>query len=160
MAYIEKMCEFGSENKGVEYGGFQMYKWKRNLIQVHPSVRHNFKHKHATLIIHRCEWREAWKPRGTILCTSNPSTDYSGPNRWFVKEWFYTLQFDDASVQGIVGGEYYNWSFDLGAVKRKIKRMLGGSKYLTIVHEDDFKNTRNYTYDDIVREVLGDHYDG
>lgn len=159
MAYVEKRCEFGSEDLGVEYGGWQMYKWKRNLIQVHPSVRHNFKHKRAKLIIHECRWQEVWKPRGTIHLSSTPSIYYSGPDHWYVKQWFYTLVFEDESVFGDVDGEYYNWSFDLGAVKRKIKRMLGGNKYLTVVHENDFKNSRNYVYDDIVREVLGDSYD-
>ena len=47
MSEIEKICEFGSD----EYLGYEMRKHKKNLIQVNPSARRNFKNKKAYISI-------------------------------------------------------------------------------------------------------------
>ena len=52
MAAIEKICEFGSE----EYLGYQMRDHKKNLIQVNPSARHNFKNKKGLMILLISPW--------------------------------------------------------------------------------------------------------
>lgn len=147
MSAIEKICEFGSD----EYLGYEMRKHKKNLIQVNPSARHNFKNKKCTLIIHNGEWCEVWKPRGKILTSTIPNDYYSGPDRWYIKEWYYTLKFEQEELQGRVDGEYRNWTYDLGTTIRKLKRLVGGSKYLTVIREFNTNDDTQYAYNDIVR---------
>ena len=45
MAAIEKICEYSDE-----YHGYEMYTWKRNLIQICPWHRKAFRKQKATLI--------------------------------------------------------------------------------------------------------------
>ncbi len=149
MAAIEKICEFGSE----EYLGYQMRDHKKNLIQVNPSARRNFKNKKATLIIHAIEWRAVYKQRGEIQWSGSPSEDdyYSSTFNWYVPEYTYSLNFDQDELQGIVEGKYLNYTYDLGTTIRKLKRLVGGNKYLTIKKEITTKDKSLYKYNDIVK---------
>lgn len=149
MAASEKVCEFGSD----EYLGYEMRKHKKNLIQVNPSARHNFKNKKCTLIIHRGEWCAVNKERGKIRWSSTPSDDDCNSNtvNWYVKEWYYTLKFEQEELQGQVDGEYLNWTYDLGTTIRKLKRLVGGSKYMTVIREFNTNDNMQYAYSDIVK---------
>ena len=150
MAAIEKVCEYGSD----EYLGFDMYKHKKNHIQVNPSARKYFKNKKCTLYIKLGEWVEVWKPRGTILTYSRPDIYYNGPDRWFVRHWDYMLKFEQPELQGNVDGEYINHTFDLGTTVRKLKRLVGGTKYMNIVYEFNTKDNAQYKYYDIVKQCI------
>lgn len=152
MAGIEKICEFGSE----DYLGWDMYKHKHNLIQVNPEARHNFKNKKATLIIHAIEWRAVYKNRGDIQCSTSPSEDdcYSSIVNWYVPQYTYSLNFDQEELQGIVEGKYLNYTYDLGTTIRKLKRLVGGNKYLTIKKEITTKDKSLYKYNDIVKNNI------
>ena len=129
MAGIEKVCEFGSE----DYLAGDMYKHKHNLIQINPEARSNFKNQKCTLIIAKPLLVSAWKYRGEVMSYSDIKYHESFPNNILIKHWEYILKFEQPELQGNVYGEYYNQTFDLSTTIRKIKNLVGGNKYLTII---------------------------
>lgn len=146
MAAIEKMCEYGSK----EYLGWEMYNAKRNLIQVNPDKRKYFRKQKATLmffkptnLVHRmgkytssidqddnyfhekirgkwCVWKNHWWGNMAYAYPITATTEYD-----------YVLIVP--TVQGKVKGQYYHQTFSKGDVIRRIKRLVGGDKYLTVV---------------------------
>ena len=152
MAGFEKCCEMGTEIP--ENESWNMYYWKENLIQVHPSKRKLFRGKVARLIIHEGRWVSALKVGGKIYSYGTPSEHYPLlKNEKFIKQWFYTLKVYDQEVLGNVGGEYYNWTFELGTTIRKLKELVGGGN-LEIVYEKPIKRNSDYLFWDIVKNQV------
>ena len=140
MAAIEKMDEYD----GIGCG-WKMYKWKRDHIQVSSQNRKVFKNKKAVLFLFKeddnslfhidrwggytrlsynkefyekingkwCEWRKDWK---------KPWWDIAKPI-YVAREYSYCLYVPE--LQGEVNGCYYNTSFNMATVKRRINRMMG-----------------------------------
>ena len=145
MAAIEKMCEFGSE----EYLGWEMYSAKRNLIQVNPDKRKYFRKQKATLMFFKpTGLRHLW---GSSSCEIHPDDEryekidgkWHTLGRHRLKGWVTLLPIRAAyeydyvlivpTIQGKVDGHYYHHTFSKGDVLRRIKRLVGGDKYLTVV---------------------------
>ena len=104
MAGIEKICE---------YSGFSpirgdMYKWKKNLIQVNPEFRKLFRGKYFELFQFLSEPERIWTSQGDKYIDSN----------------MYDYCLYVPSLPGIVDGFYYNYTYEWGTVKRKIKRLM------------------------------------
>ena len=131
MSGIEKIDELSGEYPNEPWN---MYTWKRNSIQVQPKNRKYFKHKNAILTIDSKEQIFIYKSGGYAHVNKNNEgmfkswvEDGIGNIRW---QYTYTLYVPD--VLGNVDGKYINWSLELGIVIRKLKRLVGGSKYLKI----------------------------
>ena len=131
MSGIEKIDELTGEYPNEPWN---MYSWKRNSIQVQPKNRKYFKHKNAVLTIDSKEQIFLYKSGGYTTIDENNYEIFRqyeilkiGKIRW---QYTYTLYVPD--VLGNVNGQYVNWSSELGIVIRKLKRLVGGSKYLKI----------------------------
>lgn len=140
MAGIEKMDEITGENCG-----WKMYGWKHNHIQVKPENRKSFKGKKAILFIFRPDeysLRHICRLGGSSSISYNKEFYEKIDGKWYewrrdykhsgqeiakpirvVQEYSYCLYVPD--IQGEVNGCFYNYSFKISAVKRRMKRMLG-----------------------------------
>lgn len=131
MSGIEKIDELTGEYPNEPWN---MYSWKRNSIQIQPKNRKYFKHKNAVLTIDSKEQIFIYKSGGYTTIDENNHEIFKhyeflkmGKICW---QYEYTLYVPD--VLGNVDGKYINWSSELGVVIRKLKRLVGGSKYLKI----------------------------
>lgn len=142
MAAIEKICEFSGD-----YESSLMYKNKRNHIQVLKRHRHNFKGAEHTL--HIFKESKYWMTKNNVAYWSYTATEmeyYIPPftnEKEFIKyysklhqaklvdEYIVVLEVSDPRLVGRVNGRYMNWTFDISATKRRLKRMIG--KKLNIV---------------------------
>lgn len=140
MAAIEKVCEFSGD-----YPGWLMYDYKRNHIQIMPEYRKLFKGKKAELIFFKLPPEEVLY----MVDRNGPykMTDYlamyeriggklyrwvedtNDPTKEFLTRVSETRYYEYALVvpdlPGQVKGIYMNWSYDKGAVLRKMKRLIG-----------------------------------
>jgi hypothetical protein len=145
VAGIEKICEFSDF-----YPGWDMYRYKRNLIQIMPEHRKKFRGAKATLVIKKVEINEVSFMSKNGYCYSSPDeyeladyfdfdvTTYMEYQRVvkgqrFIAFYDYLLVVEDEHLQGMVRGKYWNSSKDIATVKRKLKRMIGPG--LRIVNE-------------------------
>lgn len=137
MAGIEKICEFSGE-----YNDSEMYKWKRNHIQIKPEYRKNFKGCPMMLIFYK-----PWPDEDPMMmfdgrrCIDVNMVEYDliinpdDPN----SEWYDKLA-------GNVNGVYHNWYYaplhNKMTVIRKLRRLVGGKKFLTVVNHDNHREHR------------------
>ena len=96
---MEKICEA----KRACFYGREMYRYKYNFIQICPNCRKLFKGRNAELMIFK------------------PDILYGGIKR-------YNYQLHVPEVIGTVDGLYFNDSFNISTVRRKLKRLLGKGK--------------------------------
>jgi hypothetical protein len=139
MSGIETVCEFSEE-----YPGRDMYRYKRNLIQIMPEHRKKFRGAKARLVINKIE--PLLDMRGATMSLSPYDLEgwVSGktgepvtmtPHEYLEREkekkhrivldYTYTLIVEDPALLGQVKGKYLNWSRDISAVRRRLSRMLG-----------------------------------
>lgn len=137
MAGFEKICEFSGE-----HCGFDMYSWKRNLIQVAPVYRRLFRGCDHVLEVkvHQHRYEDGF---GSSLSRKGYAEDGRGWGENFksereahdffkrfgyrpVTQYEYTLNVYADQLQGEVGGRYVNYTTDLGCMLRKMKRLVGG----------------------------------
>lgn len=156
MSDIEKLCEYS----GI-YAGYSMWHYKRNHIQVLPKYRKVFEKQPHTLYIFEKE--TVHRHNGTAM-EHHPLFYRKVAGRWYewrgkrhsgtelllpckgvVPEYMFTLYVP--SVPGQTQGLYTNWTTDLGATKRRLKRMLK-CKMLRTVRLDatyaEFHSTQFY----------------
>ena len=132
MAGIEKICEYSGE-----YIGPAMYSYKHNLIQIAPQYRKLFRGVEHTFIVYdnpELHWVWNW---GASQVYDENDMKYWGftdeyeyirfhkkrfGNPRLIPYWHYCLHVP--SIPGRVDGYYHEYTFDLTATKRKIKRML------------------------------------
>lgn len=151
MSAIEYICEFSGHC--LSYMHWRMYDWKRNSIQVLPEYRPLFKGADAHIEIrsvcfvwlprrgfnlrfkseaHARELQQWQTRKGTgspwISQPARPE-DYYGwrsYNGWrLVLEFEYALVVKNENLQGEVKGVYREYSADLGAVRRRLQRLVG-----------------------------------
>lgn len=155
MAGIEKCSEISGHGHG-----WKMYGYKRNHIQVTPQERKLFKHQKAVLFIFKPkDLRHIGKGWSTSVDKNN--TDYEYHNgRWYqwriipsepwnmtlykvrvLPEYAYCLYVP--SVPGTVEGCFWNWSYEMGNVKRRINRMM---KYKVPVVKLDMTHSDFWRY--------------
>lgn len=157
MAGIEKICEYSGE-----YPGHAMYGYKRNLIQIMPEYRKLFaKQEHILYISKEVELWETFpglkgiygslskneieKHNGKYYSWKSWKKDYERFKQIHIaKQREYCLYIP--SLPGNVEGYYYNHSYSLGAVKRKLKRILK-TKKLNIVYIKDNKTLWSLRHD-------------
>lgn len=126
MSYLDKVCEFSGD-----YVSYEMYKHKRNHIQVLPEYQKHFKHKKAVLIVKEVELIVVNKGKVKYFF------HYDGQQRKFfnskhhriVKLYNYALQVNDEELMGNVKGVYVNDTFELTSTIRRLKRLVGGIHY-------------------------------
>lgn len=136
MAGIEKICEFSGE-----YPGWLMYGYKRNHIQIIPKYRKLFRGADAVLYVFKPEEYFVYKSGGCFQYTEDDfkrdleyMPDYTGTYKDFIKEkhlkckprlqYNYMLKVSNQELQGEVKGEYFNYTFELKATIKRLKRML------------------------------------
>ena len=135
MAGIEKICEFSGE-----HAGYDMYGFKHNHIQIKPEYRKNFKGCAMMLIFYRTRPDDTtFVIKGNKLIEVN-LVEYDliinqeDPN----SEWYDKLA-------GRVNGVYHNWYYTSSkktTVIRKLRRLVGGKKFLTVVNHDNHREHR------------------
>jgi len=154
MAGIEKLCEYS----GI-YSGYSMWYHKRNHIQVLPKYRKMFEKQPHTLFIFKKEtvhrhmgaaiesqpliYRKVGRKWYEWRGKRHSDRELLRPCKGVVTEYMFTLYVP--SAPGQVQGLYTNWTTNLGATKRRLKRMLK-CKRLRIVRLDasyaEFRNTQ------------------
>jgi len=115
MAGIEKICEFSGE-----YPGSEMYKYKRNHIQICPKYRKLFRGADFELVVIRKELNYIHKHGWTMSYSSS----YAPINCKIGTEYWFELLVSDPDLQGNVKGVYANWTYDLKDTVKRLKRML------------------------------------
>lgn len=108
MSWIQKQCEFSG--KGIQ----GMYEIKKNHIQVAPEYRAEFMGREHVLFIFR--------PAKIIYFESVKDCYRPDLAKHY---WEYSYCFYCPSKGGVVGGQYWNTSYEIGTVKRKLRRMVG-----------------------------------
>lgn len=136
MAGIEKVCEFSGE-----YGGCDMYSWKRNHIQINPKYRKTFKGCKCELVFGGYGLYLS-DNKGCLLSIESKQYYLNKYDNWtqedeinyikitygfkrLVKDYSYKLKVFDDHLEGKVLGEYTNTSYEKGKVIRKMKRLVG-----------------------------------
>lgn len=148
MAGIEKICEYSGE-----YPGHAMYGYKRDLIQIMPEYRKLFaKQEHILYISKEVKLWETFPSSPGIYGSlykeelEKHNKKYYAWRRWkkgwekfkhihVAKQREYCLYVP--SLPGNVEGYYYNHSYSIGTVKRKLKRMLKTKKLNTVYVKDN-----------------------
>lgn len=115
MAGIEKICEFSGE-----YPGSEMYKYKRNHIQICPKYRKLFRGADFELVVTSKELNFVHKQGWTMSYTPACAT----LNCKVKTEYWFELLVSDPKLQGNVKGVYANWTYDLKDTVKRLKRML------------------------------------
>ena len=115
MAGIEKICEFSGE-----YSGSEMYKYKRNHIQICPKYRKLFRGADFELVVTSKELNFVHKQGWSM--SYNP--DHNPINCKIMTEYWFKLLVSDPELQGNVKGVYANWTYDLKDTVKRLKRML------------------------------------
>ena len=151
MAGIEKICEFSNE-----YPGWLMYGYKRNQFQIIPKYRKLFRKDGDTLYVQveGKRWKYPWGDASRSYEASE-MTNYDPPftsEKEFIQyittvdklrlitEYHFAYLTSNNNLAGTVGGVYQNWTTDLPATKRKIKRLLRCKK-LNIIFVEDLSAT-------------------
>lgn len=155
MAGIEKICELTGE-----YPGWPMYGYKRNQLQIMPIVRPQFRGDGDTIYVELEGLRWEYKWGGTSTFNKEEMNWYEPPfqcEREFIqykrnidklrllKEYKFAYITRTPALQGEVDGVYINWTNDISAMKRKMKRLLRCKK-LNIVFV-------NNLYDDVLSKL-------
>ena len=145
MAAAEKICEYSGE-----YPSWNMYGYKRNLIQIMPEYRKLFRGQHHELIIFKPKLY--WEKRGSFYSLYDSSEmNWYEPGfkdeqefiQWYkwryharlVKHYDYCLIVP--GLPGIVYGKYWNYTYHLPTALRKLKRLLR-CKELNVKYIDSF----------------------
>ena len=146
MAAIDKICEFSGD-----YPGWDMYKYKRNHIQIMPKYRKLFAKCKCILVIHDKKMVNVNK-YGSIMFNSNAKLinilGYKLKPRYR-----YSLVVLDENLQGEVEGIYVNWSTEISTVIRKMKR-LTKNPHLKVIR--DFENFNDNDYREKLKQLATD----
>lgn len=146
MAAIDKICEFSGD-----YPGWDMYKYKRNHIQIMPEYRKLFAKCKCILVIHDKKMVNVNK-YGSIMFNSNAKLinilGYKLKPRYK-----YSLVVLDENLQGEVEGIYVNWSTEISTVIRKMKR-LTKNPHLKVIR--DFENFNDNDYREKLKQLATD----
>jgi hypothetical protein len=143
MSGIEKVCEFsGVTPDHPELGGWIMKQWKRNHIQINLKYRPLFSGCDHFFRIVGFEVQE-WDSGGYSTPCAWQAGNYNSARHYIDEQkkrgrrmriqYEYVLEVFDPELQGMVEGKYREWSFDLKAVIRNMRRMVGPG--LIIVNE-------------------------
>jgi hypothetical protein len=145
MAAIEKICELSGD-----YPSYDMYRYKRNHIQIMPEHRKLFRGADHVLHIFKPEDMVEYKRIGGYSSLPHPDVlNYWEPpfetmdeylvyfGRRRVKKYWFMLEVFDPELQGDVYGRYLNTTTCLSTMKRKMKRMLRCEKLNVVKHEED-----------------------
>lgn len=155
MAAIDKICEYSGN-----YTGYHMYGFKRNHIQIEPQYRKFFKGKNAILTFEKLDSE-------VLSCKDYYVLNYSWEKereyyneiyfdvpenkiefeKWMkfhfkrkpTKEYFYSLEIIDEDWNSPANNKIFtNYTYDNPKhVIRRLKRLLGGEKYLTVVFKQE-----------------------
>lgn len=136
MPAIEKICELSGD-----YGSYDMYRHKRNHIQIMPEHRKEFRGAHAELVFTKVELQQCRRFRSGVSSQTLYHFDVAEYFDGNVKAWWnemvyfdgffhrveytYELRVSDPALQGEVSGVYLNWSTKKGDVIRRMKRLIG-----------------------------------
>ena len=162
MVGIEKVCEFSGEHPG-----WLMYGYKRNHIQIVPKYRKLFRGADAILYVFKPEeilvdkwggystyteqdfncYKQMFPDDLTLRATYDEYIACNFPGTKRKLEYNFMLKVKDATLQGEVDGEYFNYTRDLPATKKRLKRMLR-CRNLKVVH----MTKTMYEYFDYLRE--------
>ena len=146
MAAIEKICEFSGD-----YPGWDMYKYKRNHIQIMPEHRKLFAKCKCILVIHDKEMVHINKKGGLMFSCD---TEFLSMLGYKLKpRYTYSLVVLDENLQSEVEGIYLNWSTKIGTVIRKMKR-LTKNPHLKVIR--DFENFNDNDYREKLKQLSTD----
>ncbi len=137
MAGIEKVCEFSGD-----YPGYEMYRYKRNSIQVCPEYRKNFRNAKHVLVVQKAEKQEMDKYYGSSTFKES-DLEYSKGTRWEV---IYTTNRHD--VPCLKNGKNY-WK-GKGFYRLRYKPTKPFSYFM-----DKLDIKQEYLYDLYCPELLG-----
>jgi hypothetical protein len=162
MAAIQKICEYSGD-----YPGWLMYGYKHNHIQIVPKYRKEFRGKKAVLYIQTKEHSlgkyvisygglsenlttDDYKDRIINIDGKKYDID-SSSKQWHPvkvhKEFSYALVVPE--MQGDVEGIYVNYSYNISAVKRRLKRMLRCKK-LEVQYINEISELRSMDHSSII----------
>lgn len=128
MAGIEKVCEYSGE-----YPGPDMYRIKRNHIQIMPEYRKQFRYHPHVLFWLKPEFKWVYRSGGVTFYEPSRIDFYNPPfatvaeyeRRFHLRrrlEYWFVLYVP--TLPGNVAGEYVNHTLDRSATRRRLKRML------------------------------------
>jgi len=139
MAGCEKVCELTGE-----YCGPDMYRYKRDLIQISKEARKRFRGDSGHLLWWVSGY-EVYNPRGLYCQPYDKDCMYQKSllvdSKYKLRPIYtYVYQTSNPDLQGSVEGDYTNTTRNISKVIRKIKRLTRNYKL------DHFKYTANGTW--------------
>ena len=146
MAAVEKICEFSGDCPG-----WDMYKYKRNHIQIMPEYRKLFAKCKCILVIHDKKMVHINKKSGLMFTRDTKFLNMLGYK--LKPRYTYSLVVLDENLQGEVEGIYVNWSTEIHTVIRKMKR-LTKNPHLKVIR--DFENFNDNDYREKLKQLATD----
>lgn len=128
MAGIEKVCEYSCE-----YGGYEMYKWKRCHIQIKPEYREHFKGASHTLHVFKKPIRVKCPVLGIVFTPDDVDEDIFNMVESPLLE--YALEVHNDKLFGDVSGLYINHVrlHGIKTLNTKLEK-IGGEHYRVILN--------------------------
>lgn len=141
----------------IDYGWATSTVDKWMLDKDEGSLYYTTKKSDVVTTKHGSKWRGPGYYAWTGSLRRGHTKQYLTKKQRIVQEYVYDLYVP--GLLGEVEGHYINWSRDLTAVKRKLKRMLGVKK-LNIIEVDCRYDSGSYTYCDAskLREIAKQHF--
>lgn len=130
MAGIEKVCQYS-----LEYGGYEIYKWKRCHIQVKPEYRKQFNGANHTLHVFKKPTRVKCPVLGVVFTPDENDKDNDIFNMVESPSLEYVLEVHNDKLLGDVSGLYVNHVQFHGIKTPNTKlEKIGGEHYRVILN--------------------------
>lgn len=149
MAGIEKVCELSGE-----YGGGEMYEWKKCHIQIKPEYRKHFKGANHTLHVFKKPKRVKCPEFGIVFTPDENDKDNDIFNMEETPILEYALEVHDDKLLGDVSGLYVNYLRFHGTKAPNIKfEKIGGEYYQFIDNRRLTPYSRNEKLTTVYRKL-------
>lgn len=161
MSAIEKVCEFSGK-----YEGPDMYKYKRDQLQILPEYRKRFRGAHVLVTVSvseiyligkfkkskgtylknfKNEWKEDTRnfPEKPLTFMGFVNYNKFVENKRTVNEYQYTVHAFADHLKGEVNGNYIGWTSNLSTLRRKLRRLTRNYKLKLVMDKTAYPKEYN-----------------
>ena len=163
MSAIEKICEFSGR-----YEGPDMYKYKRDQLQILPEYRKRFRGAHVLVTVSvsvvylvrqfrtkhgnflsESYFSSAWKedtrnfPEKPLTFMGFVNYNKSVEGKRTINEYRYTVHAFADHLKGEVNGNYVGWTSNLSTLRRKLRRLTRNYKLKLVMDKTTYPKEYN-----------------
>ena len=161
MSAIEKICEFSGR-----YEGPDMYKYKRDQLQILPEYRKRFRNAHVLVTVNvsaihlvgkfkkskgtylqnfNSEWKQDTRnfPEKPLTFMGFVNYNKFVENKRTINEYCYTVHAFANHLKGKVDGNYVGWTSNLSTLRRKLRRLTRNYKLKLVMDKTTYPKEFN-----------------